>query len=109
MRNRSANFSKNGWENKRQMENHELEMGEVEINFDPEINEANFRRMELTQLIKWLNEDATFDDDLKSGLVDNAVNELAYINKELRQEWKELYADLNSLPADTVLASPSEA
>ena len=64
------------------------EFGETVIDFEPDLNEVNFRRMEIAKLIEWLNSDDTFDSDIKTMMIDNAEKELKLITSEMKAEFE---------------------
>lgn len=72
------------------MHNDDIEIGETVIDFDPEINEINFRRMELTKLCLWLDNDESLNAEIRESMLENASNELSYITQMLLDEWNSL-------------------
>ena len=67
----------------------ESEFGEMVIDFEPELNEVNFRRMEVAKLIEWLKTDTAFDPDIRTAMIDNAEKEMAFIVDEMNNQFKD--------------------
>ena len=70
-----------------------MDTDETVIDFDPELNEINFRRYELARLSKWLEDATDVNGDIKAKMIENVNREYNYLTVELVKEWHQAQED----------------